>query len=125
MDKSIFNWSGGKDSAFCLHKILEQKEYEVQCLLTSVNKQFQRISMHGVRVGLLHKQAESIGIPLVKLELPEMPDMQTYDGEMRKMLEELKRNGATHSIFGDIFLEDLRKYREDRLSEAGLKGVFP
>jgi uncharacterized protein (TIGR00290 family) len=124
-EKAIFNWSGGKDSAFSLYKILQQQQYQIMCLLTSVNEQYQRISMHGVRVELLERQAESIGLPLIKLQMPEMPTMEVYENIMEVALKDLKSKGATASIFGDIFLEDLRKYREDKLKMLDLKGVFP
>lgn len=124
-EKIIFNWSSGKDSALCLNKLLQEKQYEVLCLLTSVSEQYQRISMHGVRVELLEAQAKSMNLPLVKLWIPEMPDMETYENAMRKSLTELKNQGATGSVFGDIFLEDLRRYREDKLAELGIKGIFP
>ena len=124
-EKAIFNWSGGKDSAFCLYKILQQEQYEVMCLLTSVNEQYQRVSMHGVRVELLERQAESIGLPLIKLQMPEMPTMEIYESIMETALKDLKSKGATTSIFGDIFLEDLRQYREDKLRMLDLKGIFP
>ena len=81
--------------------------------------------MHGVRKALLIKQAESIGIELYQIRLPEMPDMDTYDNVMRLHLLKFKDEGVTHAIFGDIFLEDLRTYREDKLSEVGLKTIFP
>lgn len=123
--KAIFNWSGGKDSALCLYKIFQKKEYDVMCLLTSVNEQYQRVSMHGVRVELLEKQAESIGIPLIKMLMPEMPTMEAYENILHITLQDLKNKGATASVFGDIFLEDLRKYRENKLFELDLKGVFP
>jgi uncharacterized protein (TIGR00290 family) len=122
---TIFNWSGGKDSAFCLHKILQEDQHEVMCLLTSVSQQYQRISMHGVRVELLEAQAERLGIPLVKLLIPENPSMEVYEEVLTAELKELVAQGATHSMFGDIFLEDLRKYREDQLAKLGLQGVFP
>ncbi len=125
MIKSIFNWSGGKDSALALHHILQEQQYEVTTLLTSVNAEFQRISMHGVRRELLHLQAKAIGLPVKEILLPEMPDMATYDRVMKENLEQLQLDGVQCSIFGDIFLEDLRKYREDRLAEAGLIGHFP
>lgn len=95
------------------------------CLLTSVNEQYQRISMHGVRVELLNRQAKSIGLPLIKLQMPEMPTMEVYESIMEAALKDLKSKGATASIFGDIFLEDLRQYREEKLSLLNLKGVFP
>ncbi len=124
-EKAIFNWSGGKDSAMGLYKILRSQQYDVMCLLTSINEHYQRISMHGVRVDLLETQAESIGLPLVKIQLPEMPTMEVYEQVMSTALRDVINKGATASVFGDIFLEDLRKYREDKLSEVNLKGVFP
>lgn len=124
-EKVIFNWSGGKDSALCLYKLLQPGQYEVMCLLTSISKQYQRISMHGVRTELLEMQATSIGLPLQKLQIPEMPTMQIYNDLMAGFLSELKNKGATASVFGDIFLEDLRAYREEKLAEIGLKAVFP
>lgn len=100
-------------------------EFEINCLLTSVNEKFQRISMHGVRVELLQKQADSIGLPLEIMQIPEMPTMEVYEEVMQNTLAQLKNNGITHSVFGDIFLEDLRKYREDKLHSIGFEGVFP
>jgi len=125
LNKALFNWSSGKDSALALYKIQQNPEFEINCLLTSVNQQFQRISMHGVRVELLEQQAESIGIPLEIMQIPEMPTMEVYENVMQKTLEKLKNKGITHSVFGDIFLEDLRQYREDKLATMGFKGVFP
>lgn len=125
MNKALFNWSSGKDSALALYKIQQNPEFEINCLLTSVYQQFQRISMHGVRVELLEQQAESIGIPLKIMQIPEMPTMEVYENVMQKTLEKLKNKGITHSVFGDIFLEDLRQYREDKLATMGFKGVFP
>ena len=124
-NKAVMNWSGGKDSAFALHKILQGKEFEVAYLLTTVNSHWQRISMHGVRRELLQRQAEAIGIELIEVLLPEMPSMEDYEAEMTKTLDFLLEQGITHSIFGDIFLQDLRDYRENKLKEKGLTGVFP
>ncbi len=123
--KALFNWSSGKDSALALYKILQNPDFKIECLLTSVNQQFQRISMHGVRVELLEAQAKSIGLPLKILQIPEMPTMEVYEDVMTKSLTELREQGITHSVFGDIFLEDLRKYREDQLAKLGFEGVFP
>jgi uncharacterized protein (TIGR00290 family) len=123
--KALFNWSSGKDSALALYKILQNPDFKIECLLTSVNQQFQRISMHGVRVELLEVQAKSIGLSLKILQIPEMPTMEVYENVMTKTLTELKEQGITHSVFGDIFLEDLRKYREDQLAKMGFEGVFP
>ncbi|MBO6183484.1 MAG: diphthine--ammonia ligase [Chryseobacterium sp.] len=123
--KALFNWSSGKDSALALYKILKEDQFEITSLLTSINKEFQRISMHGVHVSLLEKQAESLGFPLIKMEIPKEPSMEEYSEIMSKTMNEIKSQGVTHSIFGDIFLEDLRKYREDQLQPIGMEGVFP
>lgn len=121
----IFNWSGGKDSALALYKVLQSKQYEQLFLLTSINKTYNRISMHGVRTELLELQAERLKLPLVKMELPEEPSMEEYEQIMSSSLTKLKNEGATVSIFGDIFLEDLRAYRENKLAAIALKAVFP
>ncbi|MBI4945853.1 MAG: diphthine--ammonia ligase [Bacteroidetes bacterium] len=121
---AVFCWSGGKDSALCLYKILQQKEYEVRYLLTTVNKQFRRVSMHGVREELLDEQAKQIGIPLVKIYVNEGTNAE-YEKKMEETLLRFKSEGIHHVIFGDIFLEDLRKYREDNLAKVGMKAVFP
>ncbi|WP_157505889.1 Dph6-related ATP pyrophosphatase [Flavobacterium chungangense] len=123
--KALFNWSSGKDSALALYKILQNPDFKIECLLTSVNQQYQRISMHGVRVELLKDQAKSINLPLKIMQIPEMPTMEVYENVMTETLSELKKEGITHSVFGDIFLEDLRKYREDKLAQMGFEGVFP
>lgn len=123
--KSLFNWSSGKDSALALYKTLSNLEIEIDCLLTSVSHQHQRISMHGVRIELLKQQAKSIGLPLEIMEIPEMPTMEVYENVMRETLEKFKKKGITHSIFGDIFLEDLRKYRDEKLNEVGFEAIYP
>jgi len=123
--KAIFNWSSGKDSALALYKILQEEKFEITSLLTSISEEFQRISMHGVSVALLEKQAASLGFPLIKLELPKEPSMEEYQELMNKTMSGIKSGGVTHSVFGDIFLEDLRKYREDQLQSVGMSAVFP
>jgi len=123
--KCIFNWSGGKDSALALYHCLQNPELEIKYLVTTVNDALNRISMHGVREELLLLQAERIGIPLYEIRLPEMPGMKEYDDAMRMHLKKLSEEGITHSIFGDIFLEDLKKYRDDRLAEIGMTGIYP
>lgn len=125
IQKAIFNWSSGKDSALALYKTLQEGKFEITSLLTSINEEFQRISMHGVSVSLLKKQAESLGFPLIKLELPKEPSMEEYQELMSSIMSKIKSQGVTHSIFGDIFLEDLRKYREDQLQSIGMNAVFP
>jgi uncharacterized protein (TIGR00290 family) len=123
--KAIFNWSSGKDSALALYTILKEDQFEVTSLLTSINLEFQRISMHGVHVSLLEKQAESLCLPLIKMEIPAEPSMQDYTEIMTRTMNKIQSKGVTHSVFGDIFLEDLRQYREEQLQSIGMKAVFP
>lgn len=123
--KTLFNWSGGKDSALALYHTLQNPQYEVVRLLTSVNSEAKRISMHGVRESMLRQQVEAIGLPLKLLSLPGEISMADYDELMKNTLKPIQEGGVTHSVFGDIFLEDLKKYREDKLEEVGLKGFFP
>ena len=122
--KAIFSWSGGKDSAYCLHKVLSEDEFDVQYLLTTLNHSFKRISMHGVREELLDAQAESIGIPLLKVWVKEGTN-EEYEKQMSEILLQAKSEGIVYVIFGDIFLEDLRMYRENNLEKVGMKAVFP
>jgi uncharacterized protein (TIGR00290 family) len=122
---AYMNWSGGKDSALCLHYIMQNKQFEVNCLLTSINTVHDRISMHGVRRSLLEQQAAAIGLPLQTIELPEQPGMQEYEQAMLSKVTALKSRGIKHAIFGDIFLEDLKRYREEKLQSAGIECVFP
>ena len=125
MKKCIFNWSGGKDSALALYHCLNNPDLDIRYLVTTINDAVDRISMHGVRVELLIKQAESIGIPLYQVRLPEMPGMTEYDAVMRDTMEHFREEGITHAIFGDIFLEDLKNYRDARLAEVGMTGIYP
>ncbi|MBI1766772.1 MAG: diphthine--ammonia ligase [Bacteroidetes bacterium] len=125
MENALIHWSGGKDSALSLYRLLQNKEYNITNLLTSLSAQYQRISMHGVREALLDEQARSIGIPLVKMYIPEMPSMEIYEQTLAAALTELKNKGTSVSVFGDIFLEDLRTYRENKLGEIGVKAHFP
>ncbi len=123
--KAYFNWSGGKDSALALYHVLQNKTVDVELLLTTVNAQVNRVSMHGVRVELLHKQAESIGIPIREIRLPETVSMEEYNKAMHQSVTTLVNEKFEHTIFGDIFLEDLRKYREQQLAPSGLQVHFP
>jgi len=123
--RSYMNWSGGKDSSLCLYKVLKEGMFRVEYLLTSVNSAHDRVSMHGVRSELLRQQADAIGIPLKVIELPEQPGMEEYEREMEKKVGGMVAEGIHHSIFGDIYLEDLRAYREDKLRPMGIDAVFP
>ncbi|WP_238388023.1 diphthine--ammonia ligase [Hymenobacter sediminis] len=122
---TLMNWSGGKDSALALYHALLDPTLHVTDLLTSVNAHYGRVSMHGVRVALLEAQAQRIGLPLTKLELPEMPDMALYEQQMRATLAPLQAKGIQRAVFGDIYLEDLRHYREQQLAQVGMHAVFP
>lgn len=124
LPKAIFCWSGGKDSAYCLHKVLSNNLFDVKYLLTTVNDEFKRVSMHGVREDLLDIQAEATGIPLLKVKVSEGTN-QEYEKQMETILLKAKAEGVEQVIFGDIFLEDLRTYRENNLAKIGMKAVFP
>ena len=125
MTKAYFNWSTGKDSAMALHRMLQNPDYEVLELLTSINAHFNRVTMHGVRRSLLEAQIKSIGIPASTIELPENPSMEEYGKLMKDGVAKLKAKGLTTAGFGDIFLEDLRQYREDQLATEGIDCHFP
>lgn len=119
------SWSGGKDSALALYHALRDPTCDVTHLLTSVNTHHQRVSMHGVRLELLAAQAQRIGLPLTQLQLPEMPSMAEYDQALLTTLTGLREQGVRRAIYGDIFLEDLRAYREQQLARVPLRGTFP
>ena len=123
--RSVFHWSGGKDSSIALQRILQNPEYSVDCLLTTVNHAHDRITMHGVRRNLLEAQVAKMDIPLEILELPEQPDMDEYNRLLGDKMNELKERGITHAIYGDIFLEDLKSYRENLMQQFGFETVFP
>ena len=123
-EKAIFCWSGGKDSALALYKICLEDKFEVVALLTTLNSTFKRISMHGVREKLLEQQAASIGLPLIKMYVKEGTNLE-YEKEMEVLLLKYKAQGITKVVFGDIFLEDLRTYRENNLLKVELKAEFP
>ena len=125
LKKSVFNWSGGKDSSLALYHIMKDDHWDVQCLLTTVNAHYDRITMHGVRKELLISQAKAIGLPLEMVALPKDPSMSTYEEILEGHLIKLKDNGVDHSIFGDIFLADLKKYREEKLHSIGMTAHFP
>lgn len=125
MNKTLMNWSGGKDSALALWRLQQTNDYAVDTLLTTLNAANRRISMHGVREELLDAQADRLGIPLTKLFLPEDGSMADYQYQMGLALEPLVNAGVTHAVFGDIFLSDLRTWREEQLARWSLTGVFP
>ncbi len=124
-EKVVFVWSGGKDSALALHRLQRDERYDVVSLLTTCNEHFQRVSMHGVRLELLERQAESIGLPLEKMFVSERSSNEEYLTKLNATLRAHKARGVESFAFGDIFLEDLRAWREANLAQLGLRGVFP
>ena len=119
-------WSGGKDSAFALYTVLKENPgLEILYLVTTISEEYQRISMHGVRRSLLEKQAQSIGIALYEMLVPSEPTNQSYEKCLTATLEDLKSRGVEFIVFGDIFLEDLKQYRDIILSRHNLTGLYP
>jgi uncharacterized protein (TIGR00290 family) len=125
MEKILVSWSGGKDSALAVHELEKSAEYEIAALLTTVTRDYDRISMHGVRRVLLEQQATALSLPLEKIWISKNATNAEYENQMRVVLEKYREQGVRAVVFGDIFLEDLRKYREDNLAKAGMKGIFP
>jgi uncharacterized protein (TIGR00290 family) len=123
--KAVMSWSSGKDSALALHEVRRKGEVEVVGLLTTVSTDYGRVSMHGVREVLLERQAESLGLPLWKVPIPAPCPNEVYEREMARVLAEVARLGVDRVVFGDLFLEDLRQYREAKLREVGMSCVFP
>lgn len=125
----VFSWSGGKDSAMALYELRQSNRYEVVALLTSVAEQYQRVSHHGVRIELLEQQADSIGIPLHKLYLPSAPTQpctnEIYEELMTRTMLDYCSRGIRTVAFGDLFLQDLREYRERNLAKVDMHALFP
>ena len=123
--KTYFNWSSGKDASLALYYLQREGNHAIDRLLTSVNSHHDRVSMHGLRRELLYRQARSVGLPITTVELPEKPTMEDYSRIMGDAIKKLKAEGYSHCGFGDIFLEDLRVYRENQLKPYGVKCCFP
>jgi uncharacterized protein (TIGR00290 family) len=130
--KAIFFWSGGKDSALCLYKIIQEDKYEIVSLVTTISADLKRVSMHGVREELIEAQAAYIllkdgksGLSLDKMYINSHSTNVEYEYALEKILLKYKSEGVTHVIFADIFLEDLRAYRERFLHKFNLKGIYP
>lgn len=125
MAKYLMSWSGGKDSALALYYCLKNNKMDICGLVTTVNAANNRISMHGVAIELLRNQAESVGFPLLVIPLPENCSLNHYEEVMKDFLKKPINDGIEGIVFGDIFLEDVRKYRETQLEKVGLKAFFP
>jgi uncharacterized protein (TIGR00290 family) len=124
-EKAIALWSGGKDSALALYETLKSASFQVEALLTTVTHDYDRISIHGVRRVLLERQAEAMSVPLQEMFIPRGASDAEYERELVKLLIERRAEGVSAVVCGDIFLEDVREYRERLLEKAGLRGVFP
>ena len=123
--RTILSWSSGKDSAWSLQVLRSDPRYEVVALLTTITRQFDRVAMHGVRRELLEAQAAAAALPLWKLEIPTPCSNEDYDAVMRAAVVRAVAEQIECIAFGDLFLEDIRRYREDRLAGSGLEPVFP
>jgi len=124
-DKAFLNWSSGKDSALSLFLALAEEKLSIDTLVTTVNESHDRVSMHGLRASFLQKQAEAIRLPLREIKLSESISMEKYSEIMEGEFQKLVDTGFTHAIYGDIFLEDLREFRQKSLQKVGLQGVYP
>ena len=123
--KVLLSWSSGKDSAWALHLLNQQHPGAVGALLTTVNEAMDRVAMHGVRRSVLEAQARAAGLPLHVVRIPHPCPNEIYEARMRVAVADACANGFTHAAFGDLFLEDVRRYREERLAGTGLEPLFP
>ncbi|MBI4552599.1 MAG: adenine nucleotide alpha hydrolase [Candidatus Latescibacteria bacterium] len=123
--RTLLSWSSGKDSAWALHLLRQHHEVEIVGLLTTVNEVYDRVAMHAVRRTLLEAQAEAVGLPLWPVPIPSPCRNADYEAAMAHAIEKARAEGMTAVAFGDLFLEDIRQYREDRLAGTGLSPLFP
>ena len=123
--KALVAWSSGKDSAWALHDVRRTGDVEVVGLLTTVTAEFGRVSMHAVREALLDRQAEALGLPCNKVRIPWPCPNERYEREMERALAQARAAGVSHVIFGDLFLADVRAYREAKMAGSGIEPLFP
>ncbi len=125
--KVLLSWSGGKDSALSLFELnrLEAKQFEVTSLLTTITEGYDRISMHGVRKELLREQADSLGLRVEEIWIPEKATNEDYEAKLAEAIIKFKKLGVTYVVFGDLFLQDIREYREKLLQKLGVSSLFP
>lgn len=124
-EKVLLSWSGGKDCALALYEIQRKREYEVVSLLTTLTEDYDRVSLHGVRRALLERQAESLCLPLEQILISKEASNEQYESKMQATLAKFQQAGVSSVVFGDIFLEDVRRYREEKLLRIGMKAIFP
>ncbi len=123
--KAVVAWSSGKDSAYAFHKAKQSGEFDIVGVITTITETFNRVSMHGVREELLDCQYDQIGLPATKVYIPSPCTNEIYEQKMDVALKGLRKQGVTYVIFGDLFLEDIRQYREAQMEKADMKCVFP
>ncbi len=121
----VLSWSGGKDSTMAGYHLLASQKYEIAALLTTVTEDYDRISMHGVRRELLERQAGSLAIPLHTVMIPKECTNEIYEARMSEAFSHFKARGITQVAFGDLFLQDVKHYRDERLAQAGMTGLYP
>ncbi len=124
-NKTWLSWSSGKDSAWALHELRQSDEYEVVGLFTTINSAFERVAMHAVRVELLRKQAQAVGLPLYLIEIPYPCSDEQYAAVMEDFMVRARSEGVQFMAFGDLYLEDVRRYREERMQGSGITPLFP
>ncbi len=125
MKKALVSWSSGKDSAWMVHVLRQRGDVQIAALLTTINESAQRVAMHAVRVDVLQAQADALGLPLWKIPIPSPCPNEVYEQAMGEVVARAVGEGFTHVAFGDLFLEDVRRYREERLAGTGLTPLFP
>ena len=123
--KTWLSWSSGKDSAWALHVLRQTDEYEVAALFTTINRTFERVAMHAVRVELLCLQAQAVGLPLHLIEIPYPCSNEQYAAAMEDFMLRARAEGVSCMAFGDLYLQDIRRYREERMQDSGIEPVFP
>lgn len=123
--KTWLSWSSGKDSAWALHELRQSGEYEVTGLFTTINSAFERVAMHAVRVDLLRRQAQAAGLPLHLIEIPYPCSNEQYAAVMTDFMEHARNDEVRYMAFGDLYLQDVRRYREERMQGSGIEPVFP
>jgi uncharacterized protein (TIGR00290 family) len=124
-EKVLLSWSGGKDSVLALRELQKNDNFEIVALITTITKGYDRVSMHGIRRILLEQQADSIGIPLENVFISNNASNEEYESKFSEVVLEYKKVGINSVVFGDIFLQDIKRYREDFLSGIGMRGLFP
>jgi uncharacterized protein (TIGR00290 family) len=123
--KALISWSSGKDSAWALHEMRARGDYDIVGALTTVTENFGRVSMHGVREEILAAQLDAVGLPAIRVGIPFPCPNEIYEARMAQAIAAAKAQGVTHMIFGDLFLEDVRAYREAKLAGTGIAPLFP